>query len=34
LFYSLTVQALIARLDEKWRAEHPAYVAYLTGRYL
>lgn len=34
LFYALTYQELIARLDAKHRVAHPAYIAYLTARYL
>lgn len=34
LFYLLTYQELIARLDRKLRPQHPAYIEYLTGRYL
>jgi hypothetical protein len=34
LFYTLTYQELIARLAQKYRAEHPEYIEYLTARYL
>jgi hypothetical protein len=33
-FQSVTYQELIAKMDRLFRAEHPAYVRYLTERYL